>query len=292
MMSLKAAISDLPHGGAKAVIIRPKHIPDRKAFFESYGDFVHTLNGRYITAIDVGTSVEDMNSIATRTPYVIGATTLRPTDSDPSPYTAMGVLKSLEAALYFKKGHSVLKDIHVAIQGIGAVGYYLGYLLHQRGAKLTVCDIDANNTQRMVRECGAQVVSPEKIYAVPCDVFAPCAMGSILRVSTLQQMQTSIIVGSANNQLAHSSVSRLFEQKGILYVPDFLANSGGLIASALAYDNQPSIIAEQKIETLYHTTLTLLERAAEEQKTTVEIAIKMAEEKLGFLLGTKTPFFT
>ena len=278
----KAAISDLPHGGAKAVIIKPHEIKDRKALFEAYGDFVHEMNGRYITAIDVGTSTEDMDIIADRTPYVIGATKFGKSDSDPSPHTAVGVLKSIEAAVKFQLNKDSVEGLHVAIQGAGSVGYFLGKFLHERGATITVCDPKAEAVQQFIDDFGATSVELDAIYDVPCDIFSPCALGGVISADTLKHIKAPIIIGSANNQLAHYEVTNILHEKNILYVPDFLVNAGGLINAAMVYDYQDPSIADAQIAKLYDTTLALLERAKRAKKPTTVIAEQMAREKLGW----------
>lgn len=280
MMTLKAAISNLPHGGAKAVIIKPKVIKDRRKLIEAYGDFVHELNGRYIAAIDVNTSTEDMDIIAERTPYVIGASRFGKLASDPSAHTALGVLKSIEAAAHFKTNKNSLDGLRVAIQGAGHVGYYLGKLLHERGAQLTVTDPRKEAVDRFVKELNAKAVSLDEIYDVPCDIFSPCAMGGSINADTLKRIQASMIIGSANNQLAHHEISKMIDQKGIIYVPDFLANSGGLINAAMVYDYQDTRLADEQINKLYDTVLVLLERSKQDNRSTIAIAEKMAREKL------------
>ncbi len=280
MMTLKAAISDLPHGGAKAVIIKPQSIKDRHALFEAYGDFVHEMNGRYLSAIDVGTSTDDMNIIAKRTPYVIGATKFRKCDSNPAIHTALGVMKSIEAAVLFHSNKSSVEGIHVAIEGAGSVGYHLGKLLHEQGARMTVYDPRPEAVQRFIDEFNANSVGHDEIYHVPCDIFSPCAMGGVINVKNIKHLRTSMIIGSANNQLAHRNISDLLVQKKILYIPDFLANSGGLIHAAMVYDYQDPNMANNQIIKLYETTLDLLERAQRAQKSTLVIAEAMVREKL------------
>ena len=211
MMSYKAAISNLNHGGAKAVLIKPKIIKDRKAYFEAFADFVHELGGRYITAVDSGTNEKDMDIIAARTPFVT-CTTASGTGGDPSPQTALGVRRGIEAAVKFKLGRDTLEDVHVAIQGAGHVGYYLAKELKERGAKLTICDVNQLNLQRIVDEFGAEVCSPENIYSVSADVFAPCALGAVLNLHTIKKLKVSIVAGSANNQLAHYQHGALMQE--------------------------------------------------------------------------------
>ncbi len=185
MMSLKSAFNDVPHGGAKAVLIKPAHIPDRAAYFRSFGDFVHSLNGLYITAVDVGTSTEDMDIIAERTPYVIGAAKTHAEERDPSPSTSLGVMHGIAAAVRFKLKRQDLNGIHVAIQGTGHVGYHLAQLLHERGARLTVSDVNETSVRICAEKFQATIVPPEAIYGVNCTSSPPCAMGGVLNADTI-----------------------------------------------------------------------------------------------------------
>ena len=199
MMSFKAAISNLNHGGAKAVLIKPKVIKDRKAYFTAFADFVNQLGGRYITAVDSGTSAADMDIIAERTSYVTCTSHSR-NSGDPSPQTALGVRRAIEAAVKFKLGRDSLDGIHVAIQGAGHVGYFLAKELSQRGAKLTVCDINVSALQRSVDEFGAAICSPETIYDTEADVFAPCALGAVLNLQTINRLRVPIVAGSSKDR--------------------------------------------------------------------------------------------
>ena len=260
MMTLKSAFNDLPHGGAKAVILKPKTLRNRAALFRSFGDFVHELNGRYITAVDVGTSTDDMDIIAERTPYVIGAAKRHHHERDPSPSTALGVFYGIQAALQFKLNRSDLNGVHIAIQGAGHVGYHLAKLLFEQGAQLTLCDINPDSLQRCVAEFKVKTVQPDQIYAVPCDVFAPCAMGSILNTTTIPLLKTKIIAGSANNQLAHHLFGKSLQQRNILYAPDFVINAGGLISAAIDYAYNNPDLADAKIAKMYDNMLHLFER--------------------------------
>lgn len=279
MMSFKAAICGLPHGGAKAVLMRPKVIKDRRAYLEAFGNFINDLGGRYITAVDSGTSPEDMDIIASRTPYVT-CTTLSKNSGDPSPMTAFGVRRSIEAAVKFKLGKDNLKGIHVAIQGIGHVGYYLAKELHELGAKLTVSDLNINSVKRCVTEFGAQVVSTDKIYDVDADVFAPCALGAVLNLQTIKRLRVQIVAGSANNQLAHHHHGVLMHEIGILYAPDFLANAGGLIFVSAVYDYSDPKRALAETAHIYTMLMEIFERSKRENLATSEIAEKIALERL------------
>lgn len=279
MMSYKAAACDLSHGGAKAVLMRPKIIKDRQAYFSGFGDFVSQLNGDYITAMDAGTTPEDMDVIQSRTPYVT-CTSDSPYGSDPSPCTAHGVLRGIEAAVKFKLGKDTLENVHVAIQGVGNVGYSLAKSLHAQGARLTVTDTNQNATQRCIDEFKAKTVSAEQIYSVDCDVFSPCALGAIINLKTIEQLKAPIVAGSANNQLAHRNHANLLKQRGILYAPDFIVNAGGLIHVAADYDKRDHDESSQQIDNLYDLLLTIFDRSESEQISTHEIAESIAKARL------------
>lgn len=279
MMSYKAAITNLPHGGAKAVIIKPKVIKDRVAFFEKFGEFVHELGGRYITAVDSGTSPVEMDIISRVTPYVT-CTTKMGGDSDPSPLTALGVRRAIEAAVKFKLGRDSLDGLRVSIQGAGHVGYYLAKDLYERGAKITIADINPVSLERCVAEFKAEVVAPEQIYSADTDVFAPCALGAVLNADTIKQLKAPIVAGSANNQLAHYHHGALMQERGILYAPDFLINSGGLIHVAVLYAHGDMQETLSKINDIYEQVYTIFERAQHENCATNAIAEKIARERL------------
>lgn len=281
MMTLKAAVSDLPHGGAKAVIIKPKVVKDTEALFRAYGDFVHSLNGCYITAEDVGTTTELMNTIATRTPHVIGAKEPGRVHCQPSPHTAMGVFRGMQAAVQFKLNRDSLKGVHVAIQGVGAVGRALIELLTEAGARVSITDPKADALTHCVKTYGATAVALDDIYDVDCDIFAPCALGGTINANTIKRISAPIIAGSANNQLAHHKYAALLNEHDVLYAPDFVINSGGLINAAMVHDYQDIAMGDAQIDKLYNTLLTMFERAKKEKQPTTYIAEKMALEKLG-----------
>lgn len=283
MMSYKAAVCNLPHGGAKAVIMKPKVIKDRAALFSSFGDFVQEQAGRYITAVDAGTEPDDMDIISQRTRYVT-CTTFGGYAGDPSPHTALGVRRGIEAAVKFKLNRDSLEGIHVAIQGAGHVGFHLSKELKKLGAKITICDTNKEAIENVINEFGSEVikvVKPEEIYEVPCDVFSPCALGATLNFHTIHQLKASIVAGSANNQLDHHQHDMVLYQRGILYVPDFVINSGGLIHAAAIYDHGDEDKANAQIYNLYETLMNLFERAKQENRPTNEIAEAIALENMG-----------
>jgi leucine dehydrogenase len=277
MMSIKAAVMNLPHGGAKAVLMKPKVIKDRKAYLELFGDFVNELGGRYITAMDSGTNPEDMDIIATKTPYV-GCTTTG--GGDPSPQTALGVARGIAAAVHFKLNKTNLEDIHVAIQGVGHVGYYLAKELHAQGVKLTVCDVNTQTVQRCIDEFNAKAVSVAEIYDVHADVFAPCALGAVLNFETIKRLKTTIVAGSANNQLSHYHYGTLLHERGILYAPDFVINAGGLIYVAAINDYSNSEKAVEQIDHIYDVLMEIFELSQKENIATNEVAKRIALERL------------
>lgn len=278
MMSYKAAICKLPHGGAKAVLIKPSFPIDRVAYFQSFAEFINELNGRYVTAMDSGTDVNDMDIIATKTAYV---TCTSQGGGDPSPYTAHGVKRGIEAAVKFKLGQNDLHNIHVVIQGVGHVGYYLAKELNEAGARLTVTDTNSSHLERCVREFGVATVKPDEVYQVECDVFAPCALGAVLNSMTIEKLNTSIVAGSANNQLKDlvSDDKYLFD-RGILYAPDFLINAGGLIHAAATYDHGNLEQAKNQIYNIYEALMDIFQRSKAENKPTHYIAQIIAEERL------------
>ncbi len=278
MMTLKSAISELPHGGAKAVIMYPKHAFDRKQLMHAFGDFLNTAQGRYITSMDVGTTAEDMDLIYERSPYVIGAT--KTMHDDPSRFTGLGIFRGLEAAAKFKLGRQTLEGLHVVLQGAGKVSYYVCKHLHEAKAKITICDVNHESAKRCQEEFNATIVSPENVYDIPCDIFSPSAIGGTINKHTIERLNTSIVAGAANNQLAHSRFIQLLEQKNILYVPDYVINAGGVIYAALAYDHKPEDEILRQVNAIEPRLLKIFNEAKEHGMHTTEVANQMAIQRL------------
>lgn len=277
-MSYKAAMANLPLGGGKTVLMRPKQLKDRNAYFQAVGRFVNDLKGRYIIAMDSGVVMNDMDNIALETPYVV---TTSKHKGDPAPYTALGVLRGIEAAVKFKFQQDTLKGLHIALQGLGHVGYNLANRLHKQGVRLTVCDRDQTLTTHCAKELGATIVKPEDIYAVECDIFSPCALGAILNDESIPRLKAAIVAGAANNQLAEPRHATLLKEKGILYAPDYVINAGGLIYAYAEYRNCINKeFVEQHIQAIYDTLLELFQRAHKENKLPHEVADSMAEARL------------
>jgi len=280
-MTYKAALADLPHGGGKSVLIRPvnPHF-DRAELFLAFGRFIDNLRGHYITAEDSGTGLEDMEIIRQVTKHVTGVDTSHGGSGDPSPFTALGVRRGIEACVKFKLGRDSLEGIHVAVQGVGHVGYHLCKELTACGAKLSVADVDPLKAERAQREFGAKVVSLDEIFAVTCDVLAPCALGSALNDSTIPRLKATIVAGAANNQLAEPRHGDDLNARGILYAPDYAINAGGLINVAtevIGYDAEKSRARTMKI---YDTIYEIAERSGRSLTPTYRVADLMVEEKL------------
>jgi leucine dehydrogenase len=235
-MSYKNAMAGLRFGGGKAVIMKTADFSGSDALYERFGDFVEQLHGSYVTAEDVGMSVAIMETIARRTRYVSGLTPKAgQAGGDPSPKTAYGIFKGIEAAVRFKLGREDLRGLTVAVQGVGNVGYYLCGYLSKAGAKLTVADIDMSRTRRAQDEFGAKVVGLDEILSQQVDVLAPCALGAILTSDSIARLRTSIVAGGANNQLATADDGKRIADAGILYAPDYVINGGGIINVACEY---------------------------------------------------------
>ena len=281
-MTYKAAISHLPHGGGKAVIIRPPDFdPSRRTeLFEAYGQFVDSLGGRYITCEDSGTSVDDMNAIKTHTDHVLGYSPEAGSSGDPSPFTAFGVRRGIEAAAKFRWDRDDLQGLHVAIQGVGSVGYFLARELHQMGVRLTVTDINSDAVDRCVQEFDAHPVTIEEIYAVDCDIFAPCALGGAINDHSLPLLQCEIVAGAANNQLTKPRHGQALLEKGILYAPDYAINAGGLINVAQEFVGYDPDKARTKTSDIFSTLMEIFQRADAEALPTALIADRIVEEKI------------
>ena len=236
-MSYKNAMAGLHFGGGKAVIMKTSDFNDSEALFERFGSFVDTLNGDYITAEDVGMTVQIMQTIARTTKHVTGLPTAGgKAGGDPSPKTAFGIFCGIEAAARFKLDRHDVSGLSVAVQGVGHVGYHLCKLLVEAGASLKVADIDDARVQRICDEFGVTGVAPDEILYQSVDVLAPCALGAILNRTTIPKLQTAIIAGGANNQLETLEDGQRLADAGILYAPDYVINGGGIINVACEYD--------------------------------------------------------
>ncbi|MBP0048399.1 Glu/Leu/Phe/Val dehydrogenase [Marinobacterium sp. AK62] len=275
-MSYKAALAGLPHGGGKAVLIRPEGEFDRHALMQAFGRFVNQLGGRYITAMDSGTEVSDMDSIATTTEFV-GCTTAC---GDPAPHTALGLFAGIHAAVRHRLQRESLQGLTVAIQGLGHVGHALAEHLHRAGMRLLVADIDPERVQRCVREFNAEPVAPDAIYSVEADVFSPCGLGATLNETTIPQLRCAIVAGSANNQLATDADGDRLIAHNILYAPDYVINAGGLIHVAMHQAGATAEARDEKIRAIGATLAHLFAEADRSGLSVHHVADRHAETLL------------
>jgi leucine dehydrogenase len=276
-MTYKNAVAGLNLGGGKSVIIGDNKTSNRELLFRAHGRFVESLGGRYITAEDVGTSTADMDYVHMETKNVSG---LAGRSGDPSPVTAHGVFRAIQASAKEKWGKDDVNNRMVAVQGCGHVGYFLAKDLHESGAKLMVTDIDAERVKRAVNEFGAHAVAPEEIYAVQADIFAPCALGAIINDKTIPQLKCEIVAGAANNQLLEERHGDMLEERGILYAPDYVANAGGVINVYSELAGWTSARSFRKADEIYDTVLKVFAIAKHDRVPTYQAADRLAEQRI------------
>jgi len=276
-MTYKNAVAGLHLGGGKSIIIGDNKTKDREKIFRAHGRFVETLGGRYITAEDVGTSTKDMSYVQMETKHVAG---LAGKSGDPSPVTAHGVFRAVQASANRKWGSDSLKGKTVAVQGCGSVGSYLAKELHEAGAKLIVSDIDAAKTARVENATGAKVVQGDAIFSADADIFSPCALGGIINDKTIPKLKVQVVAGGANNQLLEERHGDELQRRGILYAPDYVANAGGVInvyGEVVGWDAQRAL---DKADDIYDTILKVFDIAEAKKIPTYEAADRLAELRL------------
>lgn len=286
-MTYKNSISGLNLGGGKAVIIGDSRKQKSEALFRRFGKFVESLGGKYITAEDVGISPQDMTWVNMETNNVVG---LPGKSGDPSPVTAYGVYMGMKAAAKKQFGTDNLAGKKVAVQGVGHVGEYLVTYLAKENAIVYISDIHEASLQRVSKKYGAIVVGLDEIYEKDVDIYAPCALGATVNDFTLDHLKCSIIAGAANNQLADETVhGEIMKEKGIIYVPDFMLNAGGVINCYAEVKGLSSEWAMGKAEEIYQTTTNILERSQADNVPTYKIANQMAEERIEAIGRVKLP---
>jgi leucine dehydrogenase len=283
-MSYKNAMAGLPLGGGKSVIMRPEGPFDRAALFRAFGDAVESLHGKYLTAEDVGTGIPDMEVVRSRTRYVAGLAP-RPgrAGGDPSPWTALGVFNCMKLAVERRLGTG-LDQVRVAIQGVGHVGLVLARLLHKEGARLVLADADHDRARGVAAELGALVLDPAAILGAEVDVMAPCALGGVLDERAINLLQATIVCGAANNQLATDADAEALRQRGILYAPDYVVNSGGIISVTAEFLNEDVGRVEQRLAKLPLRLGCIFDRAEDKGVSPATVADEMARE---LILNTK-----
>ncbi|MDQ3673531.1 MAG: NAD-binding protein [Gemmatimonadota bacterium] len=276
-MTYKNAVAGLSLGGGKSIIIGDNKTTDREGIFRAHGRFVESLGGRYITAEDVGTSTKDMDYVHMETGHVAG---LAGKSGDPSPVTAHGVFRAVQASANRRWGSDSLEDRTVSIQGCGSVGSYLARELHHAGARLVVSDIDPSKAARVAKATGAEVVEADAIYRVDADIFAPCALGGIINDETIPLLKVEVVAGGANNQLLEERHGDALEKRGILYAPDYVANAGGVINVYGEVEGWDAQRALDKADDIYDTILRVFEIAEAYKIPTYEAADRVAEQRL------------
>jgi leucine dehydrogenase len=288
-MTYKAAVAGLNLGGGKAVIIGDPHKDKSEALFRAFGRFIDTLNGRYITAEDVGIDVNDMEFIFQETENVVGVHQAHGGSGDPSPYTAYGSIQGIKAALQKVYGNEDLAPRSFAVQGTGHVGLHLVKQLREEGAKVFVCDIMKEYVAEAV-ELGAEAVSTEEIYDLKVDVFAPSALGAVINEDTIPRLKCKIVAGPANNQLANDEAGNELEKRGILYAPDYAVNAGGLMNVSIEFEGWNHERALRMTRTIYYNVSRIFKIAERDGIPTWQAADRMAEERIATLGKLKLPF--
>ena len=276
-MTYKNAVAGLNLGGGKSVIIGDNKTTNRELLFRAHGRFVESLGGRYITAEDVGTSTADMDFVHMETDYVSG---LAGRSGDPSPVTAHGVFRAIQASAKERWGTDDVSSRTISIMGCGHVGYYLAKELHEAGAKLIVTDIDAERVKRAASEFRARAVTPDEIYGVEADIFAPCALGAIINDVTIPQLKVAVVAGAANNQLLEERHGDELERRGVLYAPDYVANAGGVINVYSELAGWTSARSFRKADEIYDTVLRVFAIAKDEKIPTYLAADRLAEQRI------------
>ncbi|MEQ8692644.1 MAG: Glu/Leu/Phe/Val dehydrogenase dimerization domain-containing protein [Pseudomonadales bacterium] len=287
-MSYKNALAGIPFGGGKSVIFATDKRPPTEAQLVTFAGWLNDLQGRYITAEDVGMGVAEMRIMAAHTPYVSGSG-LHGVGGDPSPKTAYGVFLGLKSAVQSHLGREHLYGVKVAVQGLGAVGLSLCHWLARAGAELVVADLDATRVGHVVKKYGAQAVDVAAITSVAADVFAPCAMGGVVDQAFAESTQVRVVAGAANNQLSSDAVADILQARGVLYAPDFVLNAGGVISVAHEYmlkrqqfdaEHNSELWVSERIEGIRERLLHVIRQAQQSGESTQKVAKDMALARL------------
>lgn len=289
-MTYKNAAAGLNLGGGKTVIIGDPKKDKNEELFRAFGRYIQGLNGRYITAEDVGTTEEDMDLIHLETNYVTGVSAGTGSSGNPGPVTAFGIYKGIKAAAKEAFGSDSLKDKTIAVQGVGNVAFSLCEHLHEEGAKLIVTDINKEAVQRAVEAFGAEAVETDEIYSQEADIFAPCALGAIINDETIPQFKCKVIAGSANNQLKENRHGDLIHEMGIIYAPDYVINSGGVINVADELDGYNRERALKRVSGIYAILGDIFDIAKRDDIPTYQAADRLAEERIARVAKSRSQF--
>lgn len=287
-MTYKSAVAEDGLGGGKSVIIADPYKNKTPELLHAFAEVVNSLKGKYIAAEDIGTSPNDMATIHQKTPYVCAMLSEK-SSGDPSRFTAWGVFRGIQAVAMKLWNTKSLSGKTIAIQGLGHVGSKLANLLFWEGANLIVCDIDSSLTHEHAHTCGARIISPEEFINTECDILAPCAMGGVISKNNIQSLRCKAIAGGANNQLSNREIGKELLSRGILYAPDFIINSGGIINAAAEFEEggYNPIFSRNKVDHLYDILLNLFHTSEKEMKPTNVVADELAEYNLAHGIGKR-----
>jgi leucine dehydrogenase len=276
-MTYKNALAGLPFGGGKSVIVGDTRTLDREKVFRAHGRVVESLAGTYITAEDVNTSPADMEIVRQETNHVAG---LIGRSGDPSPVTAHGAFRAIQASAKYRWGSDSLAGRAVALQGCGHVGYHLARELTEAGARLFVTDVDESKAAHVVKDFGTQYVQPAEIYDARAEIFAPCALGGVVNDETIPRFTFEIVAGAANNQLLEARHGDELARRDILYAPDYVANAGGVINGTTELLGWTAESARDKVHAIYDTLLEIFRIADENKTTPARAADQLAERRI------------
>ena len=286
-MTYKSAAADLPLGGGKGVIIADSHTQKTEALVRAYGRFVDTLGGRYLTTTDVGSTGRDMEYIKQETDYVVGLPVTAGGSGDTSIMTGLGIYMGMKACAKEIWGNDSLQGKVVAMQGFGKVAMHTAHHLMKENVTLVVTDVFDGALDR-ARDLGLKVVKPDDIYGIDCDIFAPCALGGVINPETIPQLKCKVIAGGANNQLLSESDGEALHRMGIMYGPDYILNSGGIIN----VESEISGIynadrAREKTERVYEIMERVISISKTEEIPSAKAADRLAEERLKSVRGIR-----
>jgi leucine dehydrogenase len=289
-MTYKNAAAGLNLGGGKTVIIGDPRKDKNEAMFRAFGRYIQGLNGRYITAEDVGTTVADMDLIHEETDYVTGISPAFGSSGNPSPVTAYGVYRGMKAAAKEAFGSDSLEGKVIAVQGVGNVAFTLCRYLHEEGAQLIVTDINKEAVAKAVEEFGAKAVDVNEIYSVDCDIYAPCALGATINDDTIPQLKAKVVAGAANNQLKEPRHGDTLHEMGIVYAPDYVINAGGVINVADELYGYNRERAMKKVETIYDNIEQVISISKRDGIPTYVAADRLAEERISAMRNSRSQF--
>jgi leucine dehydrogenase len=288
-MTYKAAVAGLNLGGGKSVLIGDPRTDKSEALFRSFGRFIESMHGRYITAEDVGIDVNDMEYVFQETDNCVGVHQVHGGSGDPSPFTAFGTLQGIRASLQSQFDDEDVGSFSYAVQGVGHVGFELVKLLRNEGAKVFVTDINDKAVAACV-ELGCEAVGLDDIYDVDADVFCPTALGAIVNEQTIPRFKFKIVCGAANNQLATDECGDELERRGILYAPDYAVNAGGLMNVSIEFEGYNRERAKRMMRTIYYNVSKIFQIAERDGIPSWRAADRMAEERIATIGKLKLPF--